>query len=593
MSEEGSEKTPDESRLKVVLCWHMHQPEYRDLRTGQYQLPWTYLHVIKDYVDMVAHLEAQPDARAVVNFAPILLEQIDDYARQVERYLDSGESIRDPLLAALTELVLPTNAHERVGLIRACLRANEERLIKRFPAYQRLAQLATWLLEHPDGLTYVNEQLLVDLLVWHHLAWMGDTLRRRDSRLTVLMDKQSAYSHQDRRQLLQVIGEQLSTVIGRYRALADKGQIELSLTPYAHPIMPLLLDIESAREAMPDSPLPEEVSYPRGEEQVRHHLQKGLDIFEKYFGFKPQGCWPSEGAISDRTLQLLSEFGFDWTASGGTVLRNSLNSTDGENEASGNHCLHRPYRLEGTNVACFFRDDGLSDMIGFTYADWHADDAVANLCHHLDNIARDCEGQPDSVVSIILDGENAWEYYPENGYYFLNALYQGLAQHPKIELTTFSDYLAGDKLAGDKLAKDKLTMQKTVTPLARIVAGSWVYGSFSTWIGDKDKNRGWDMLSAAKKQFDQVVASGQLDAQRLAQAERQLAICEGSDWFWWFGDYNPAESVSDFEHLFRLHLANLYQLIGREPPDYLSAAFTHGGGAPAAGGVMRKGQATS
>lgn len=568
-----SDELPTESRLKVVLCWHMHQPEYRDLRTGQYQLPWTYLHVIKDYVDMAGHLEAQPEARAVVNFAPVLLSQIDDYAGQIERYLKSGESLQDPLLAALVGPVLPVQAEERLGLIKACLRANEERLIKRFPAYQRLAQLAKWLMEHPGGLTYTTEQLLVDLLVWHHLAWMGDTVRRSDSRLKFLTDKQSAYTHHDRRELLQVIGEQLSTVIGRYRSLAEKGQIELSLTPYAHPIMPLLLDLASASEAMPGIELPIIAGYPDGEARVRWHLQKGVEIFERYFGFKPLGCWPSEGSISDRTLELMSEFGFDWAASGGTVLRNSLDGLKGDDDR-----VHRPYRLQATDLACFFRDDGLSDMIGFTYADWHADDAVANLLHHLTNIAESCEGHPESVVSIILDGENAWEYYPENGYHFLSALYKGLTHHPKLELTTFSDYLAGEwELAS----------------LPRVVAGSWVHGSFSTWIGDKDKNRGWDMLSEVKHLFDQVVASGQLDAERLALAEQQLAVCEGSDWFWWFGDYNPAASVSDFEHLYRLHLANLYQLIGRDPPPYLSEAFTHGGGAPAVGGVMRPGQETS
>ncbi|HKK05028.1 MAG TPA: glycoside hydrolase family 57 protein [Gammaproteobacteria bacterium] len=562
-----------DTTLNVVLCWHMHQPEYRDLRTGEYQLPWTYLHVIKDYVDMAAHLESVPDARAVVNFAPVLLEQIDDYAQQVAGFLRNGAAIRDPLLAALVEPALPGPGEGRMKLIKDCLRANEERLIARFEPYQRLATIAHWLGANPEALLYVDEQFVVDLVVWHHLAWVGETVRRSDTRIKRLTDKATGYTLHDRRELLTVIGELLEGVIGRYRALAESGRVELSVTPYAHPIVPLLLDLQSAHEAMPEAPLPELPAYPGGEERARWHIRQGIDTFRRYFGFAPQGCWPSEGSVSTATLKLLAEYDFRWAASGGSVLHNSLNRAG---QPADSQCLHRGYGIADSGLDCFFRDDGLSDLIGFTYSDWHADDAVANLIHHLETIAKNCRKQPGSVVPIILDGENAWEHYPENGYYFLRALYQRLAEHPQINLTTFSRCLDEGAARGE---------------LAEVVAGSWVYGTFSTWIGDRDKNRGWDMLGEAKQTFDRVAASGRLDAEHLARAVQQLAICEGSDWFWWFGDYNPAETVSDFERLYRRHLANLYQVLGEEPPAYLSQSFTHGGGAPLHGGAMRPGQA--
>ncbi|MEJ2508220.1 MAG: glycoside hydrolase family 57 protein [Gammaproteobacteria bacterium] len=562
-----------DTTLNVVLCWHMHQPEYRDLRTGEYQLPWTYLHVIKDYVDMAAHLESVPDARAVVNFAPVLLEQIDDYAQQVAGFLRNGAAIRDPLLAALVEPALPGPGEGRMKLIKDCLRANEERLIARFEPYQRLATIAHWLGANPEALLYVDEQFVVDLVVWHHLAWVGETVRRSDTRIKRLTDKATGYTLHDRRELLTVIGELLEGVIGRYRALAESGRVELSVTPYAHPIVPLLLDLQSAHEAMPEAPLPELPAYPGGEERARWHIRHGIDTFRRYFGFAPQGCWPSEGSVSTATLKLLAEYDFRWAASGGSVLHNSLNRAG---QPADSQCLHRGYGIADSGLDCFFRDDGLSDLIGFTYSDWHADDAVANLIHHLETIAKNCRKQPGSVVPIILDGENAWEHYPENGYYFLQALYQRLAEHAQINLTTFSGCLDEGAARGE---------------LPEVVAGSWVYGTFSTWIGDRDKNRGWDMLGEAKQTFDRVAASGRLDAEHLARAVQQLAICEGSDWFWWFGDYNPAETVSDFERLFRRHLANLYQVLGEEPPAYLSQSFTHGGGAPLHGGAMRPGQA--
>ena len=562
------------TRLRVVLAWHMHQPQYRDPITGDYQLPWTYLHAIKDYVDMAAHLEATPGARAVVNFAPVLLEQIADYAAQVRGYLGNVAPIRDPLLAALANPVLPGENSQRLDLIRACLRANEEHLIGRFPAYRRLAQLAPLLEGNPELLGYLDDQYLADLLVWYHLAWLGESVRRNDRRVARLQEQGRAYTLHDRCELLGIIGETLADVIPRYRRLAESGRAELSVTPYAHPILPLLLEFASAREALPELILPGLARYPGGEARARWHVEQGIACFRAHFGREPQGCWPAEGGVSEAAVRLLGEYGFRWVATGQQVLAHSAAALGGPSQTSVGCQLYQPHRVGGRGPACFFRDDGLSDLIGFSYAKWHADDAVANLLVHLENIARQCQDQAESVATIILDGENAWEYYPENGYHFLSALYRRLSEHPLLQLSTFSECLDSPV---------------PVRSLARLVAGSWVYGTFSTWIGAADKNRGWDLLVAAKRAFDEVMTSGRLDAQHREAAERQLAICEGSDWFWWFGDYNPAASVSQFDHLFRQHLASLYHLLGREPPDELAKTISVGKGQPQHGGVMRPG----
>lgn len=546
----------------------MHQPEYRDLQTGEFQLPWTYLHVIKDYVDMVAHLEAEPDAKAVVNFAPILLEQIEDYAQQVNSYLRDQQQINDPLLAALLMPEVPNGVEERLELISNCLRANRERQINRYPACSNLVHMAEWVQSHGDAAQYINSQFISDLLVWYHLIWMGETVKQTDTRIQRLIAKGCNYSLHERIEIVEVIGELLSTVIFRYKRLAQQGRIEISVTPYAHPILPILLDVNSTLEAMPDAPLPDLENYPGGEERVKWHIKQGIETFKGFFDFAPQGCWPSEGAVSKATLKVLSDSGFSWAATGGQVLRNSLNVLPNMSETS----IHHPFQVDGTAIPCFFRDDGLSDLIGFEYSKWHADDAVADLVKHIETIAG--HESPDSVISIIMDGENAWEYFPENGNHFLTALYKRLAEHPDIELTTFSECL------GEKVE---------IKQLPQLMAGSWVYGTFSTWIGDTDKNRGWDMLGDVKKCFDQVLASGRLSKEQITEAEFQLAVCEGSDWFWWFGDYNPGEAVSSFEKQFRLNLANLYRLLGERPPAYLSLSFTQGSGAPAMGGTMRKG----
>ena len=562
-----------DSPLNIVLCWHMHQPQYCDLISGTYQLPWTYLHATKDYIDMAAHLEAVPESRAVVNFAPILLEQLSDYAGQVNGFLSENKGIRDPLLAALACPVMPSNKEQRMELVGACLRANELRSIKRFGDYQKLAEMAGWFHEHPSGMLYVGDQFITDLLVWYHLAWMGETVRRSNELVQQLMEKGNGFTLHDRRQLLKLIGELLSSVIDRYRVLAEKGQVELSMSPYAHPILPLLLDIETARDAMPDIDMPQLASYPGGEERVDWHLKEGIATFEQYFGARPAGCWPSEGGVSAAALHKLEQYGFSWAASGESVYRHS--QANDENEPLSGCSLYQGFTVDGGKLACFFRDDGLSDLIGFTYSDWHADDAVANLIEHLENIAASTRDQDNPLVSIILDGENAWEHFPENAYYFLNTLYKRLSEHPGLKMTTYTEYLSGSR---------------RLPNIKKLVSGSWVYGTFSTWIGDKDKNRGWDMLGDAKKAFDETVAEHSLSGDQLLAVQHQLSICEGSDWFWWFGDYNSADTVSDFERLFRMHLSNLYTLMGKEPPEYLSAVFAHGGGKPSQTGVMRKGK---
>jgi len=564
---------PQPERMQVILCWHMHQPEYRDLRSGQYQFPWTYLHAVKDYVDMAAHLEANPEARAVVNFAPVLLEQIADYALQLDDYLVRGTAIRDPLLAALAEPPMPASPEVRRELMKQCLRVNRKRIIERFPAYRRVAGLADWLDEHPEAMMYTANQFLIDLVVWYHLGWIAETVRRTDPRVQQLQDKGHGFTVRDRRELLGILRGMLESVLPRYRRLAEAGRVELAMSPYAHPILPLLLDIGAGAETQPDAPRPLVDAYPAGRERARWHLQHGRQVFAQHFGNPPSGCWPSEGALSNATLELLAEEGFRWSASGESVLRNSMAADAGQQASQS--CRHRVYRFGDTTVDCFFRDDGLSDLIGFNYSEWHAEDAVANLVHHMENIKAACANTRDCAIVIILDGENAWEYYPENAYYFLGALYRELSRHPGLELGTFSGFL------------DARSPQRA--HLGSLTAGSWVYGTLSTWIGSPDKNRGWEMLADAKRAYDRAVAGGRLAPDIARRALMQLAACEGSDWFWWFGDYNPAQSVSDFERLFRLHLSNLYQLLGVEPPAYLSESFTRGTGSPERGGVMRTG----
>jgi alpha-amylase/alpha-mannosidase (GH57 family) len=564
------------ARLPVVLLWHMHQPQYRDALTGHYVLPWTYLHAIKDYTDMAAHLEDNADARAVVNFTPVLLEQLEEIARRVSDHLRSGTPLPDPVLGLLGPDPIPTDRDERLELLKACLRANRQHLIERYAPFVDLTSIAETLAT-PERVIYASDELIHDLAVWYHLAWMGETVRRSEPLVHNLSEQGRSFSPAQRRQLLALIGKLVSSVTPRYRRLCERGQCELSVTPYGHPIIPLLIDFRAARDALPGMSLPEHACYPGGAERAAWHIEEGIRLFTQIFGTRPVGCWPSEGAISGATLELLDRAGFKWAASGGNVLHGSLARTDGA-LASDALSYHRPYRVPGTSLSCFFRDDNLSDLIGFTYASWHGDDAANNLVHELSQLASRFAGSQRHAVLIALDGENAWEHFPFNGYYFLRALYERLASHPLLELTTLSDCVA----RGIEAA-----------PLRAVMAGSWVHGNLATWMGDPAKNRGWDLLCDAKQAFDRVMRASTLGSAGRTAAARQLALCESSDWFWWFGDYNPADAVSQFERLYRRQLVNLYRLLRLAPPENLSRPICIGSsGSPEHGGVMRRAQAS-
>ena len=559
-------------QLDLVFLWHMHQPDYRDHTSGEFVLPWVYLHGIKDYTDMAAHLERHPGIRAVVNFVPVLLDQIDDYVAQ----FDAG-TFRDPLLRLLAEPSLDHIASgDRELLMQACFRGNHHTMLAPFPRYKRLHDIHEMLVrEGETALAYVSGAYLADLVTWYHLTWTGESERRRHPLIAELMSKGEHFTPQDRARLLALIGDMLRGLVPRYRALAAAGRVEISTTPHTHPLAPLLLDFGTARDTVPDAPLPVAEAYPGGRSRVEAQIASAIASHERRFGRRPDGMWPAEGAISAAFVRQFAHSGCGWLASGEGVLRNSLHRHD-VNEA---RAAYHPWRLDDApGITLFFRDERLSDLIGFEYAKWHGQDAAHHFIGELEAIlAASPEGET-SVVCVMLDGENAWEHYPYNGHYFFEDLYGLLEKHPTIRTSTLADLLDSQH-RGEPLG--------TAT-LPGLVAGSWVYGTLSTWIGDPEKNQAWDLLCAAKHSYDLVVASGRLSAEESALAERQLAICESSDWFWWFGDYNPAQAVASFDRLYRRNLANLYHCLKLEPPADLDHPISAGSATTAETGAMRR-----
>lgn len=561
----------------LVFLWHMHQPDYRDYASGDFVLPWTYLHAIKDYTDMAYHLERHPKVHAVVNFVPILLDQLEDYTDQF-----ATGNMRDPLLRLLAhDDAANLSTLERQLAFDACFRSNHTKMIAPYPAYKHLWELYNLLqIESESALSYLSDHYVDDLLTWYHLAWCGESVRREHVLVAELMSKGRDFSFDDRKQLFDLIGELISGIIPRYRKLSESGQIEISTTPHYHPLAPLLIDFTSSKEAMPEAPLPIAPHYPKGKLRVSAQIVSAKNSHRARFGSEPQGMWPAEGAISTETLEVFAAEGCRWVASGEGVLVNSLHKIEQPVPDTSTY-LYRPYQLESgaEGLNCFFRDDRLSDLIGFEYSRWSGNDAAAHFVEQITEIAQRAPTEETPVVSVILDGENAWEYYPYNGYYFLDALYTELEKTSHIHTNTYTGYLEAS-MTNPASAKRR--------SLPSIVAGSWVYGNFATWIGSKDKNHAWDLLCVAKQSYDLVMSNDRLSKAEQVAAEKQLCSCESSDWFWWFGDYNPSHSVTSFDRLFRHNLTELYRLLKLPVPLNLSEPISQGSGSPEAGGAMRR-----
>lgn len=547
---------------ELAFLWHMHQPDYRHPESGEFVLPWVLLHAIKDYADMAGHLERHPRIRCTVNFVPVLLDQIEDYAEQFA----SGQW-RDPLLAiaAGADPDRLTEA-QRCWLLDMAFRCHAPTMLEPFAPYRRLRDLEAFIRSH-DGsdCNYLSGQYFADLAIWFLLAWTGETLRRGGTTIPSLMAKGDGFTLAERECLLAALGGVVKNLIPRYRALAERGQIELSCTPGSHPLAPLLIDFAAAREAWADCPLPASPEYPGGRSRVAAHLDAARSSHTRRFGTAPQGLWPAEGALSAPFLAQAANAGFAWTASSLGVLRNSAGPD------ADPYC---PWQApDGTpgDISLFFRDERLSDLIGFEYARWHGRDAARHFIGELEAIGRQ---RPDALVPVFLDGENAWEYYPYNAWYFFEDLYTALEAHPEIRTTSLAD------AAGAHRGRRR--------QLPRLTAGSWVYGTLSTWIGEPAKNHAWELLCEAKLCADRALSGHNLAGEDAEAVRRRLASCESSDWFWWLGDYNPPQSVASFDQLFRDNLKALYRLLRLPLPSALDHPLSHGGGTPEGGGTMRR-----
>jgi alpha-amylase/alpha-mannosidase (GH57 family) len=534
---------------RVAILWHMHQPFYQDLVTGEHILPWVRLHALKDYWGMVALLREFPDVRVTFNLVPSLLVQLDAFARDDarDRHLEIG-------LKPAAEL----SDEERAFCLEHFFHAHRERMIEPYPRYRELLEQRerNGGSSGPTRPTPFTVDALRDLQVWHKLAWVDAEYHATDERTRGLVRKGRGFSEEDKQLLRQVELELLRRVIPEYAAAAGRGQVELSTSPFYHPILPLLCDTDIYKRTHPHSRLPRQPF--RHPEDATEQLVRARALHERLFGDAPRGVWPSEGAVSDAMVPLVAAAGFQWMATDEEILGRSrgvafTRSEEGHIEQPGT--LYRPYLVgrDGARIACGFRDHALSDLIGFTYAGWSADGAATDFLHRVVEAGRRFAAENDgaeATVFVILDGENAWEHFDGQGRPFLRALYGRLASHPEVRTVTMSEACAG-----------------ATEVLPSIFPGSWIHGDFYIWIGHADDHHAWSQLAEARRALEQRKAS--IDESARARACEEMLIAEGSDWFWWYGDDHSSAHDVEFDDLFRRHVRNVYRALEEPTPEEL------------------------
>lgn len=546
------------STVSLALMWHQHQPYYPDDVAGENPMPWVRLHGTKDYLGMALHLEEVPEFRCTINLVPSLLVQIEAYVQgATDQHLRVSRQPADGL-----------DHDDALYLLDNFFMAHADAMIRPHPRYHELYnQRGLGVDSAEQALPRFRERDLRDLQVWSNLSWMHPLLFEKDPELAEFKAKGKRYSEEEKQWLLDKQRALLAQIIPLHRKLADRGQVELTTTPFYHPIVPLLFDKRLAREAMPDVQLP---GYRDGYlEDAEVHVKRAVESHQKHFGERPRGMWPSEGSVCQAMIPLLKRHGIEWIATDEEILGASTQGRvgrDSRGHVRHPELLYRAWKVaeQGDELNIVFRDHSMSDQVGFHYQRTPGPGAAGDFLGKLHAIGDACRQNSATLVPVILDGENCWEYYPDGGVSFLRSLYQSAARDPRVRPVTVGEFLRDHPPADT---------------LPRLFSGSWISHNFAIWIGHPEDNRAWDALHSTRQFLVGEAESGRHTPEVLARAWDEIYIAEGSDWFWWYGDDHSSALDALFDHLFRKHLRNVYSLLSQDPPGSLftpiSQAVSH------------------
>lgn len=517
--------------LRIALLWHQHQPYYR--KGNHFILPWVRLHAAKDYWDLPALAEQFPSLKQTINIVPSLLVQLDEYIRY-----GITDTIQELTLINANEL----SKFQKTEILRLFFLCNYTTMIAPYTRYHELYTYAQH--NQQEAVESFSSQDWLDIQTWYNLTWIGELFKSNNSELQSLF-KKTHFSEADKVSVLDYHKHIIRLIIPLMQKAVSENRLELSVTPFYHPIIPLLIDSHSALENLPHIQLP--VHAPQSVKDAQVHIERALAYCKDRLSIVPHGMWPSEGSISNESLSLFEQNNIKWIATDEKILFQSPGN---------HHHLDKYFPRKIGKLVCYFRDHALSDAIGFEYSSWDTQKAIDDFINRLQKIRLDLiqhygeQSLQYAVVPIILDGENCWEYYQNNGLPFLQSLFHALISNPELLTITMSEGIQGSEF---------------LEPLSTIKAGSWIHGNFSIWIGHPQDNAAWEMIAKARERlFDCGLDQKSPEWQK---AYNHLLISEGSDWFWWYGDDHISANQSEFDELFRWNIEQIYLLIGQNIPD--------------------------
>jgi len=544
-------------KVYIAFLWHHHQPMYRqtppNVNPPVYSLPWVRLHAIKDYYDTLSIIDDFPKIKLNFNFVPSLLVQLEEYA---------NKNATDKFLELTLKQANKFTKDDKIFVLKNFFMANWNTMI--FP-YKRYSEL---LLKRGQFITdqeisrietYFKPQDILDLQVWFNLTWFDPYWRKTDEFIKKMFDKGENFTEEEKNIIIQKQRQICGKIFQKYLQMQQEKRIEISVSPFYHPILPLIYNTDIAKKAMPDVILPQKFSHP---EDVREQIYNAVSYYEKIFQTKPRGMWPSEGSVCEEIIPIIQSSGINWIATDEEILFNTLNMHRHPNISHPRFILYQPFRLEIENkyINIIFRDRILSDSIGFVYSNWDADAAVDDFVNKkIGYILKTIENN-HCFVPVILDGENCWEFYPEDGTIFLKKLYSKISEHPQLETVTISEYL------------QKYPPEIT---LKNLWPGSWINANYGIWIGHPEDNNYWELLKKTRDFLIEYINNNpdKKHSQEIKDAWEEIYIAEGSDWCWWYGDQHSSVNDETFDFLFRKHLMNVYELLGKKIPDELFVAI--------------------
>ena len=545
----------------ICFLWHMHQPYYTDPVTGSASMPWVRLHATKAYYDMAYGLEKFPAIKATFNFTPSLLRQLQE--------IGSG-TVRDLFLEYAQRPAADLRPEEKAFLIRHFFSANWATMVRPYPRYHELLVKRGTDVYGRD-LERVAQQFstqdLLDLQTWHNLAWFGYGTVSRYPRLAALRAKNKGFTEEEKQEVLALQLVAVREIVPLYRRLMEREQIELTTTPFFHPILPLVIDTDFTRRARPDLPLPSRFHAP---EDAEAQLQRAVEFHAATFGRAPVGLWPSEGSVCPELIPMLPKIGLRWLATDEGILARSLDAA--QQPWQRHRDLYQPYEVgtEGQDVTILFRDREISDAFGFVYHKTTPEMAAEDVLRRLRHIIHDAP-QEQVTIAIVLDGENPWEHYYEGGEQFLSLLYKacstGALDHDGVRTATAT-------------ISQALEATPATQRVSHLHSGSWINQDYKIWIGHQEDNRGWDLVSHTRSRLAEISAT--LPSDRAQAAWDELYAAEGSAWFWWYGDDFDCGYNDEFDRLFRTHLRNVWTIAGLTPPDQFNQPICRPRGIPEA-----------